>query len=78
MGDLEEARALYQDFVKVAPHDQSRFILKYQIYRDRGSSLEDQIKILKEYKTHEYQEKWAYELASLYAQAGMERVRPGV
>ena len=73
MGDLEEARALYQDFVKVAPHDQSRFILKYQIYRDRGSSLEDQIKILKEYKTHEYQEKWAYELASLYAQAGMER-----
>ena len=73
MGNLDEAIALYQDFVKVAPHDQSRFILKYQIYRDRKYSLEDQIKVLKEYKTHEYQEKWAYELASLYAQAGMEK-----
>ncbi len=73
MGNLDEAISLYQDFVKVAPHDQSRFILKYQIYRDHGYSLEDQIKVLKEYKTHEYQEKWAYELASLYAQAGMEK-----
>jgi len=71
MHNFEEAIALYREFVKVAPHDQSRFILKYQIYRERGSSLEDQIKILNEYKTHEYQEKWAYELASLYDQAGM-------
>ena len=46
--------------------------VKYQIYRERGSSLDDQIKTLKEYKTHEYQEKWAYELASLYDQAGMQ------
>ncbi len=72
MRNFEEAISLYQEFVKLAPHDQSRYILKYQIYRERGSSLEDQIKILREYKTHEYQEKWAYELASLYAQAGMQ------
>lgn len=72
MRNFEEAILLYQEFVKLAPHDQSRYILKYQIYRERGSSLEDQIKILREYKTHEYQEKWAYELASLYAQAGMQ------
>ncbi|MEI3190319.1 MAG: hypothetical protein V8S38_12015 [Lachnospiraceae bacterium] len=45
--------------------------MKYQIYRERGSSLEDQIQTLQEYKTHEYQERWAYELASLYAEAGM-------
>jgi len=69
--NFEEAISLYREFVKAAPHDQSKFILKYQIYRERGSSLDDQIKILKEYKTHEYQEKWAYELASLYDQAGM-------
>ncbi len=72
MKDFPEAISLYQEFVKAAPSDQSRFILKYQIYRARGSSLEDQIKTLEEYKSHEYQEKWAYELASLYAEAGRE------
>ena len=72
MNNFDEAIALYREFVKVAPHDQSRYILKYQIYRERGSSLEDQIKILNEYKTHEYQEKWAYELAALYDEAGMQ------
>ena len=70
MHQFEEAIALYKEFVKAAPHDQSRYILKYQIYRERKSSVEDQIRILKDYKTHEYQEKWAYELASLYAEAG--------
>ena len=70
--NFEEAIKLYREFVKAAPHDQSRYILKYQIYRERGSSLDDQIKTLKEYKTHEYQEKRAYELASLYDQAGMQ------
>ena len=70
--NFEEAIKLYREFVKAAPHDQSRYILKYQIYRERGSSLDDQIKTLKEYKTHEYQENWAYELASLYDQAGMQ------
>lgn len=71
MHEFKEAINLYREFVKAAPHDQSRYILKYQIYRERGSSLEDQIQTLQEYKTHEYQERWAYELASLYAEAGM-------
>lgn len=71
MHNFEEAISLYREFVRTAPHDQSRYILKYLIYRERGSSVEDQIKILSEYKTHEYQEKWAYELAALYAKAGM-------
>ncbi len=71
MHNFEEAISLYREFVKAAPHDQSRYILKYQIYRERGSSVEDQIRILAEYKTHEYQEKWAYELAMLYDEAGM-------
>ncbi|MCD8197864.1 MAG: hypothetical protein LUE24_11990 [Lachnospiraceae bacterium] len=72
MHQFQEAIALYREFVKVAPHDQSRYILKYQIYRERGSAVTDQIRILKDYKTCEYQERWAYELASLYAEAGME------
>ncbi len=71
MHEFKEAINLYHECVKAAPHDQRRYILKYQIYRERGSSLEDQIQTLQEYKTHEYQERWAYELASLYAEAGM-------
>ncbi len=73
MHNFEEAISLYREFVKAAPHDQSRYILKYQIYRERGSSLEDQIKILNEYKMHEYQEKWAYELAARYDEAGLSK-----
>ena len=71
MHDFEEAIDLYKEFVRIAPHDLSRYILKYQIYRERGSSVTDQITILEEYKSHEYDEKWSYELACLYEEAGM-------
>lgn len=70
MHDFEEAISLYKEYVRIAPHDLSRYILKYQIYRERGSSVEDQIVIMEEYKDHEYDEKWAYELACLYEEAG--------
>lgn len=70
MHEFEEAIDLYKEYVKIAPHDLGRYILKYQIYRERGSSVEDQIEVLKEYKSHEYNEKWAYELACLYEEAG--------
>lgn len=70
MQDFEEAIELYKEFVKIAPHDLNRYILKYKIYRERGSSVEDQIMILEEFKSHEYDEKWAYELACLYEEAG--------
>ena len=70
MHDFEEAIDLYKEFVKIAPHDLGKYILKYQIYRERGSSVEDQITILEEYRSHEYDEKWSYELACLYEEAG--------
>jgi len=70
MHDFEEAIDLYKEFVKIAPHDLGRYILKYQIYRERGSSVADQIRILEEYKSHEYDERWSYELACLYEEAG--------
>lgn len=71
MHDFEEAIDLYKEFVKIAPRDLSKYILKYQIYRERGSSVTDQITILEEYKSYEYDERWAYELACLYEEAGM-------
>lgn len=70
MKEFDEAVEYYSEFVNAAPHDNSRYILKYKIYRGRGSSLEDQISILEEYKEKEYTEKWAYELAKLYKKAG--------
>ncbi len=69
--NFDEAIELYKEFIKIAPHDLSRYVLKYQIYQGRGSSVEDQIAILEEYKSREYQEQWAYELATLYYKEGM-------
>ena len=71
MREFDEAVEYYSEFVNAAPNDNSRFVLKYKIYRGRGSSLEDQIAILEEYKQKEYTEKWAYELAKLYYKAGL-------
>ena len=71
MHDFEEAIDLNKEFVRLAPHDLNRYILKYHIYRERGSSVTDQITILEEYKSHEYDEQWAYELACLYEEAGL-------
>lgn len=70
MKDFDEAVEYYSEFVNAAPNDNSRYILKYKIYQGRGSSLEEQIEILEEFKQKEYTEKWAYELAMLYQQTG--------
>lgn len=71
MGNFDEAVDYYKRFVEVSPNDNSRYILKYKIYRARRSPIEEQISILQEYKDREYTERWAYELARLYAKAGM-------
>lgn len=71
MKEFDEAVEYYGDFINAAPNDNSRYILKYKIYKGRGSSVEDQIAILEEYKEREYTEKWAYELAKLYSKAGI-------
>lgn len=69
MKEFDEAVEYYGEFINAAPNDNSRYILKYKIYKGRGSSIEDQIAILEEYKEREYTEKWAYELAKLYSKA---------
>ena len=72
MGEFDEALNYYKKFVEISPNDNSRYILKYKIYRARRSPIEDQIAVLQEYKSREYTERWAYELARLYAKAGMK------
>ena len=69
--DFDDAVEYYTEYVNLAPHDNNKYILKYEIYKGRGYSVEEQIQVLEELKSQEYTEQWAYELARLYAQAGM-------
>ena len=72
MGNFDEAIDYFNQFVEISPNDNSRYILKYKIYRGRRSPIQEQIAILEEYKVREYTERWSYELARLYAKAGMK------
>lgn len=72
MGNFDEAVEYYNQFVEISPNDNSRYILKYKIYRGRRSPIQEQIAMLEEYKGREYTERWSYELARLYAKAGMK------
>ena len=71
LNDINEASDCYEEFVKLAPRDPNQFILKYRILKAQGSDLSEQISALEEFKKAEYIEKWAYELAKLYHEAGM-------
>lgn len=71
--DTEEASDCYEEFIKLAPRDPNQYILKYKILKAQNAPLEEQIQALEEFKKAEYIEKWAYELAKLYHEAGMTR-----
>ena len=58
MGNFDEAVEYYNQFVEISPNDNSRYILKYKIYRGRRSPIQEQIAILEEYKGREYTERW--------------------
>ena len=73
INDVEEASDCYEEFIKLAPKDPNQYILKYKILKMQGAPLEEQIETLEEFKKAEYIEKWAYELAKLYHEAGMTR-----
>ena len=69
--NVDEALDYYEEFVQVAPKDPNQYILRYKILRARRAPIEQQIEALEEFKKAEYIEKWAYELAKLYQEAGM-------
>lgn len=66
LGDLEEAKEFYDEFVEIAPHDSLKYIVKYQINKAKGADYTTLIGILEELKEHDFLEEWAYELAYLY------------
>ena len=70
MGSLDEAKEYYEEFLEVAPYDNQKYILRYQIAKLSGADLQELIDILEEFKDREYIEEWAFELAYLYHRAG--------
>ena len=71
MNEVKEAMDCYEEFVALAPNDPNRFVFKYKILKSKNAPLAEQIAVLEEFKKVEYVEKWAFELAGLYKEAGM-------
>ena len=72
LNDVKEATDCYEEFIAMAPKDPNQYILRYKILKSQQAPLSQQIEALEEFKKAEYVEKWAYELARLYHEAGME------
>ena len=70
LNDFKEAQEYYEEFIKVAPKDNTRFILQYKIAAAKKAPIETQIRILEKHKEREMTERWSYELAKLYYKAG--------
>lgn len=70
-GNINDAQVYYHEFEEIAPNDSKKYVLQYKLSCMKNDPIETKISILEELKGKEYMEEWAYELASLYAQAGM-------
>lgn len=71
LGTLDEAQEYYEEFLNIAPHDNMKYVLKYEIAKAGGARQEELIEILEEFKEREYTEEWTFELAYLYHHAEM-------
>lgn len=63
----DDAKNYFEEFCRIAPNDQGRYILLYKMARYQKATLDEKIKILEAYKREDFDEKWAYEMAVLYA-----------
>ena len=70
LGEISEAEEYFDQYTKIAGNDNTRYVLQYKIFKAKRAPLDAQISVLEEYRDREYTEKWAYELAALYAKAG--------
>ena len=70
VGDFDNANELYEEYSKSSQHDVSRFILYYDLRKAQNASDNELVSILEEYRDHEIDEKYMYELARLYYKTG--------
>ena len=72
LDQIDDAAMYYTEYAKNANGDSAKYLLKYKIYRARRAPLEEQAEILEKYKSKEYTERWAFELARIYDRMGEE------
>ena len=70
VGDFDNANELYEEYSKSSQHDVSRFILYYDLRKAQNASDNELVGILEDYREHEIDEKYMYELAKLYYKTG--------
>lgn len=72
-GNIAEAELYFKEFLEVAATDPRQYLIRYELLSVKEASLEERIEQLEYYKSYDFDERWSYELAKLYDQAGMER-----
>ena len=70
LGNYVRALQLYNEYINVAPRDADRYVLQYKLYKAQNVSVNERIAVLEDLAKHDYRDKWAYELAKLYLEAG--------
>ena len=71
-GDMQDALEFYREFCEMSPDDSRQYLLRYKILKEKGASAEQLIAPLEEYTADDVDERWLYELAELYSEAGYE------
>ena len=70
LGNYVRALQLYNEYINVAPRDADRFVLQYKLYKAQNVSVNERIAVLEELARHDMRDRWAFELARLYLEAG--------
>lgn len=71
-GSIAEAEAYYREFCDLAQDDPRQYLLRYLILKAKKAPVDQLIRALETYTAAEVDEKWLYELAELYHEAGLE------
>lgn len=70
--EFDEAKEYLEEYRSIVPYDPNNLVLTYKIRKGEGADLKELIAILEKLNKKDYHEKWAYELAVLYAEAEEE------
>ena len=70
LGNYVRALQLYNEYINVAPRDSDRYVLQYKLYKEQDVSVNERIAVLEEMARHDMRDRWAFELAKLYLEAG--------
>ncbi len=70
MGDVSDAVEYYEEYREVAPNDNTQYILKYKILREKKHLSQSRSRFWRTIRRRNLPRKWSYELAKLYYQDG--------